>query len=45
MKKPFELVGDSYKRPLIKEQNKKIAIWYNRKGLTVMATSHHIAKA
>jgi hypothetical protein len=45
MKKPFELVGDSYKRPLIKEQNKKITAWYNRKSIIVMATSHHIAKA
>lgn len=42
VKKPFELVGDSYKRPLIKEQDKKIATWYNRKSIAVMATNHHI---
>lgn len=42
VKKPFELVGESYKRPLIKEQEEKIATWYNRKNLAVMATSTHI---
>ena len=42
VKKPFELVGDSYKRPLVKEQDKKIATWYNRKSIAVMATNHHI---
>ncbi|OCG38042.1 DUF2461 domain-containing protein [Gilliamella sp. Gris1-4] len=42
VKKPFELVGESYKRPLIKEQDAKIATWYNRKNLAVMVTSNHI---
>jgi Conserved hypothetical protein (DUF2461). len=42
VKKPFELVGESYKRPLIKEQDKKIATWYNRRNLAVMVTSNHI---
>lgn len=42
VKKPFELVGDSYKRPLVKEQPESIATWYNRKDFAVMATSNHI---
>ena len=42
VKKPFELVGESYKRPLIKEQDAKIATWYNRKNLAVMVTNNHI---
>ncbi|OCG64235.1 hypothetical protein A9G48_03100 [Gilliamella sp. wkB18] len=42
VKKPFELVGESYKRPLIKEQEEKVATWYNRKNLAVMVTSNHI---
>ena len=42
VKKPFELVGESYKRPLIKEQDEKIATWYNRRNLAVMVTSNHI---
>jgi uncharacterized protein (TIGR02453 family) len=42
IKKPFELVGESYKRPLIKEQDTQIATWYNRKNLAVMVTSNHI---
>ena len=36
VKKPFELVGESYKRPLIKEQDKKIATWYNRDRKSVV---------
>lgn len=43
VKKPFELVGESYKRPLVKEQDEKIATWYNRKSLAVMVTNNHIA--
>lgn len=35
---PFELVGESYKRPLVKEQAADIATWYNRKSFAVMAT-------
>lgn len=42
VKKPFELVGESYKRPLIKDQDEKIATWYNRKSLAVMVTNNHI---
>ncbi|MCX8580220.1 DUF2461 domain-containing protein [Gilliamella sp. B3482] len=40
VKKPFELVGESYKRPLIKDE--KISKWYNRKNLAVMVTNNHI---
>lgn len=43
VKKPFELVGESYKRPLVKDQDEKIATWYNRKSLAVMVTNNHIA--
>jgi uncharacterized protein (TIGR02453 family) len=42
VKKPFELVGETYKRTLIKEQDEKIAAWYNRKNLAVMVTNNHI---
>lgn len=42
VKKTFELVGESYKRPLIKDQDEKIATWYNRKSLAVMVTNNHI---
>ncbi|RKS87848.1 uncharacterized protein (TIGR02453 family) [Orbus hercynius] len=42
VKKPFELVGDSYKRPLVKEQPEQIATWYNRKDFAVMASSTKI---
>ncbi|GKX53610.1 hypothetical protein SOASR029_39190 [Budvicia aquatica] len=38
-KSPFELVGESYKRPLVKEQAAKLADWYNRKSFAVMHTS------
>jgi uncharacterized protein (DUF2461 family) len=41
---PFELVGESYKRPLVKEQNPEIATWYNRKSFAVMATDLHVEK-
>ncbi|QII40032.1 DUF2461 domain-containing protein [Rouxiella badensis] len=41
---PFELVGESYKRPLVKEQNPEIATWYNRKSFAVMATDLHAEK-
>jgi uncharacterized protein (TIGR02453 family) len=32
----FQLVGESYKRPLIKQQPEAIANWYNRKSFAVM---------
>lgn len=41
-KPPFELVGESYKRPLIKEQDASIANWYNRKSFAVMHTSQEM---
>ncbi|MCG2878510.1 TIGR02453 family protein, partial [Obesumbacterium proteus] len=41
-KAPFELVGDSYKRPLIKDQAPEIADWYNRKTFAVMATDNQV---
>nr|WP_218058371.1 DUF2461 domain-containing protein [Gilliamella apicola] len=40
VKKPFELVGESYKRPLLKDE--KISTWYNRKNLAVMVTNNDI---
>lgn len=42
VKKPFELVGESYKRPLIKNLPEKIASWYNRKNIAIIATSNQI---
>ncbi len=42
VKKPFELYGESYKRPLVKDLPPKIASWYNRKDLGVIASSNHI---
>ncbi|WP_392562769.1 DUF2461 domain-containing protein [Orbus sturtevantii] len=42
VKKPFELVGEKYKRPLIKDQPEQIANWYNRKNFAIMATSTQI---
>ncbi|GKX64545.1 DUF2461 domain-containing protein [Pragia fontium] len=41
-KTPFELVGESYKRPLVKEQDAQIADWYNRKSFAVMCTSQNM---
>lgn len=41
---PFELVGESYKRPKVKEQDPEIATWYNRKSFAVMATNTDIEK-
>lgn len=41
-KPPFELYGESYKRPLIKGQPENIANWYNRKSFSVMATSYDV---
>lgn len=41
---PFELVGESYKRPLVKEQPAAIATWYNRKSFAVMATDNQVEK-
>lgn len=41
-KYPFELCGDSYKRPLVKDQAENIAQWYNRKSFAVMHTSYDI---
>ncbi|MDR0806375.1 MAG: DUF2461 domain-containing protein [Enterobacteriaceae bacterium] len=43
-KSPFELDGESYKRPLVKEQDAKIANWYNRKSFAVMTTSQEMEK-
>lgn len=40
--KPFELVGEMYKRPLIKDLPVDIANWYNRKNITVMATCEQL---
>lgn len=34
----FALEGDSYKRPLIKDQPEELATWYNRKSLAAIAT-------
>lgn len=41
---PFELVGESYKRPLVKEQAAEIATWYNRKSFAVMVTDLQVEK-
>ncbi len=41
---PFELVGESYKRPKVKEQAAEIATWYNRKSFAVMATDLQVEK-
>ncbi|MFC0228728.1 DUF2461 domain-containing protein [Serratia aquatilis] len=41
---PFELVGESYKRPLVKEQAADIATWYNRKSFAVMVTDSEVEK-
>ena len=41
---PFELVGESYKRPLVKEQTAEIATWYNRKSFAVMVTDSQVDK-
>jgi len=41
---PFELVGESYKRPLVKEQAADIATWYNRKSFAVMVTDTQVEK-
>lgn len=38
-RKPFSLVGENYKRPLIQDQAEHIAQWYNKKSFAVMATS------
>lgn len=35
---PFELAGESYKRPLVKDQDPALANWYNRKTFAVMTT-------
>ncbi|WP_312857181.1 DUF2461 domain-containing protein [Acerihabitans arboris] len=39
---PFELAGESYKRPLIKGQDAGLATWYNRKSFAVMATDNQV---
>lgn len=39
---PFELHGECYKRPLVKDQVEAIARWYNRKSFAVMNTSYDI---
>jgi Uncharacterized conserved protein len=43
-RRPFELVGESYKRPLVKEQAAEIATWYNRKSFAVMVTDSEVEK-
>ncbi|SQI44331.1 Uncharacterised protein [Leminorella richardii] len=43
-KSPFELVGESYKRPLVKEQDPDIANWYNRKSFAVMHTAQDMER-
>ncbi|WP_413740391.1 DUF2461 domain-containing protein [Sodalis sp. RH14] len=40
---PFALAGESYKRPLIKDQDPALASWYNRKSFAVMTTDNNIA--
>lgn len=42
VKVPFELSGDSYKRPLLKDLPENIASWYNRKSFAVMNTCHDV---
>jgi TIGR02453 family protein len=42
VKKPFELYGECYKRPLVKDLPPKIANWYNRKDIGVLASSNQI---
>lgn len=42
VKAPFLLEGESYKRPLVKDLPAKIANWYNRKNLAVLASSNQI---
>jgi len=42
VKKPFELIGEKYKRPLIKDQPEQVATWYNRKDFAVMVTKTQI---
>ncbi|MNZ90762.1 hypothetical protein D3C78_1097330 [compost metagenome] len=37
-------MGESYKRPLVKEQAPEIATWYNRKSFAVMATDNQVEK-
>lgn len=41
---PFELVGESYKRPLVKDQAADIATWYNRKSFAAMVTDVQVEK-
>jgi uncharacterized protein (DUF2461 family) len=41
---PFELSGESYKRPRVKDQDPRIATWYNRKSFAVMATDNQVEK-
>ncbi|WP_392560394.1 DUF2461 domain-containing protein [Orbus mooreae] len=42
VKKPFELVGDSYKRSLTKDLPDDILTWYNRKSFAVMVSNPQI---
>lgn len=41
-KKPFTLVGESYKRPLIKDLDPALATWYNRKSFAIIAENGQI---
>ncbi|KAA8996477.1 DUF2461 domain-containing protein [Affinibrenneria salicis] len=38
----FTLEGESYKRPLIREQDARLASWYNRKSFAAIATSQQM---
>ncbi|WP_054181038.1 DUF2461 domain-containing protein [Trabulsiella odontotermitis] len=38
-REPFELIGESYKRPLIKDLDPAIATWYNRKSFAAIVDS------
>lgn len=39
---PFELIGESYKRPLVKDLDPAIATWYNRKSFAAIVDTHDI---
>lgn len=41
---PFELVGESYKRPLVKDLEPTISDWYHRKSFAAMATDNDVEK-
>lgn len=41
-KKPFTLVGESYKRPLLKDLDPALANWYNRKSFAILAEKQQV---